>query len=83
LRVEDSAPFSAPIESANTATITQTNTKFIPSPNNCAATTFAKPMMKGVDRSMPPRRITSVWPIEATPSSEARTSIERMVNSLL
>ena len=55
----------------------------MPSPYSCAATTLAKPITKGVDRSMPPMSTTSVWPIEATPSSEASTSIERIVNSLL
>ena len=40
--------------------------------------TLAKPITKGVDKSMPPSSTTSVpADQEATPSSEASTSIER------
>jgi hypothetical protein len=37
-------------------------------------------MTKGIDRSMPPMMTTSVWPIEATASSEASTSMARIAN---
>ncbi len=36
-------------------------------------------MKPGIDRSRPPTIITIVWPSAARPSSDASTSIERML----
>ena len=40
---------------------------------------LAEPMMKGIERSSPPRSTTRVWPRQASPRKAAKTSIDFML----
>ena len=46
-----------------------------PASNSLAATTLATPTRNGIDRSMPPITMTSVWPTDARPTNDASTRI--------
>ena len=79
----DNAPLATPMIRAHPLTIAHTSAKLIPSPVNCAATTLAKPMTKGIDRSIPPMMTTNVCPTDATARRAASTSMARIENGLL
>ena len=51
----------------------------MPAPYQRTVSTLASPMMAGIDRSIPPRRTVSVWPMLAMPSRLAITSRETML----
>ena len=42
----------------------------------CDRITVAKPMVKAIDRSMPPEMMTKVWPIASSRGATANTAIE-------
>ena len=52
-------------------------------PVSSAHMTFEAPMMNGTERSKPPSSTTSVCPSAAIPSSDASTSMARMLGWLL
>ena len=47
-----------------------------------AATTAARPMMKPIDRSMPPEMMTKVWPIASSSGATAKIAIDCRLNGL-
>ena len=75
-------PLRAPMLAVRPTVRMMTTTEGSPSSKASAATTLATPTRKGMDRSMPPMTMTSVWPTEASPTKEASTSTARTVRTL-
>ncbi len=47
-----------------------------------AATTAASPMMKPIERSMPPEMMTKVWPVASRSGATAKMAIDCRLNGL-